>query len=253
MLKVSHLSVSFGALDILKQISFHVREGEWLMLVGPNGAGKSTLLMAIAQLMPYAGSVEIEGRDAAAMKAAERASRMGYLRQDNTVGYHFTVEEIVGLGAYAKRGSWLKSDAAEADLRRVDAAICQVGLSAQKKQSALTLSGGELQRTFIGQLLVQDPPLLLLDEPTSHLDLKYQIETLDLLQSWQREKGRAVVSVVHDLSLALKYGTHALLLDEGIVAAGGPIKEVLTDEHLNRVYGLPVRPFMTDMLGQWKA
>ena len=122
----------------------------------------------------------------------------------------------------------------------------------QRKQSVLTLSGGELQRTFLAQTFCQDPRLLLLDEPTNHLDLVYQKQVFELIQGWLKGPDRAVISVVHDLSLARAYGTRALLLDHGQAAADGAMDEVFSDEVLNRVYRMDVRDWMTRMLTQWK-
>ena len=132
------------------------------------------------------------------------------------------------------------------------AALEQTGLYEQRHQSVLTLSGGELQRTFLAQTFCQDPRLLLLDEPTNHLDLVYQKQVFDLIQSWRQKKDRAVISVVHDLSLARAYGTRAILLDRGRVVADGPMEEVFSDEVLNRVYRMDVREWMMRMLAQWK-
>ena len=132
------------------------------------------------------------------------------------------------------------------------AALEQTGLYEQRHQSVLTLSGGELQRTFLAQTFCQDPRLLLLDEPTNHLDLVYQKQVFELIQSWRQKKDRAVISVVHDLSLARAYGTRAILLDRGRVVADGPMEEVFSDEVLNRVYRMDVREWMMRMLAQWK-
>ena len=138
------------------------------------------------------------------------------------------------------------------DSDKVEQALRMVGLWEMRRQSALTLSGGELQRAFLAQLFVQDPPLLLLDEPTSHLDFNYQIQTLELLDRWRQEEGRAIVSVMHDLSLARKFGSHALLLNKGVAHGFGPLEEILDDQHLNDVYGLDVRRFMKTLLEQWQ-
>ena len=121
------------------------------------------------------------------------------------------------------------------------------------QRSALTLSGGELQRAFLAQVFAQDPKLLLLDEPTNHLDLVYQKQVFALIQDWLKKGHRAVVSVVHDLSLAKAYGSHALLLDRGRVLAFGTVKEVLTRENLARVYKMDVYEWMQRMLEQWEA
>lgn len=251
MLEVRELTVRYGALTIVEGLSFRVKEGEWLMIVGPNGAGKSTALSAVAQAVPYTGEVLLDGKDAKRMKPAERARKMGVLMQKNFAGYAFTVEEVVRLGRYAYASGIFSGRDAE-DAEAVEEALELTGLTAQRGQSVLTLSGGELQRTFLAQVLAQKPRLLLLDEPTNHLDLIYQKQVFELVGAWLQTPGRAVVSVVHDLSLAKAFGTRALLLDHGKTAAMGPVGEVLRPEKLDGVYNMDVSAWMRRMLGQWE-
>ena len=250
MLKVENLSVAHGELTILNGVSFDLAPGEWLMIVGPNGAGKSTLINAITGGVPAKGNVFFEGRDARTMKAHELARGIGVLAQNHFVGYAFSVEEVVRLGRYAYAPTIFSRHSGEE--QAVRAALEQTGLYELRHQSVLTLSGGELQRTFLAQTFCQDPRLLLLDEPTNHLDLVYQKQVFELIQKWLKQEGRAVISVVHDLSLARAYGTRALLLDHGRVMADGPMEKVFSDEVLNRVYGMDVRAWMIRMLAQWK-
>ena len=251
MLEVRGLTVRYGAFTIVDGLSFHVREGEWLMIVGPNGAGKSTVLGAVTQAVPYTGSVLLDGENVKKMKPAQRARKMGVLMKKNFAGYAFTVEEVVRLGRYAYAPGVLSGHGAE-DTEAVEEALKRTGLTAQRGQSVLTLSGGELQRTFLAQVLAQRPRLLLLDEPTNHLDLVYQKQVFELVGEWLRTPGRAVVSVVHDLSLAKAFGTRALLLDHGKTAATGPVGEVLCPEKLDGVYNMDVSAWMRKMLGQWE-
>ena len=250
MLRVENLTVSYGDLTILNNVSFSVEPGEWLMIVGPNGAGKSTLINAVTGGVPARGTVLYEGKNARAMKPHELAHGIGVLAQSHFVGYSFSVEEVVRLGRYAYAPTIFSSHSGEEDA--VKKALEQTGLYAQRRQSVLTLSGGELQRTFLAQTFAQDPKLLLLDEPTNHLDLVYQKQVFELIRTWLQKEGRAVISVVHDLSLARAYGTRALLLDRGSVVADGPMEQVFTDEILNRVYRMDVRDWMSLMLAQWK-
>ena len=250
MLKVENLSVAYGELTILNGVSFDLAPGEWLMIVGPNGAGKSTLINAITGGVPVKGNVFFEGRDARTMKAHELARGIGVLAQNHFVGYAFSVEEVVRLGRYAYAPTIFSRHSGEE--QAVRAALEQTGLYELRHQSVLTLSGGELQRTFLAQTFCLDPRLLLLDEPTNHLDLVYQKQVFELIQKWLKQEGRAVISVVHDLSLARAYGTRALLLDHGRVMADGPMEKVFSDEVLNRVYGMDVRAWMIRMLAQWK-
>ena len=250
MLEVSRLSVQFGQKKIVDGLSFTVEEGQWLMIVGPNGAGKSTALNAVTQGAPYTGRVLFAGQDVAKMKPALRAQAIGVLAQNHFVGYGFTVEEVVRLGRFAYAGGLFGRSQTE-DREKVEQALTLAGLQDKRRQSVLTLSGGELQRTFLAQVLAQDPKLLLLDEPTNHLDLIYQKQIFALIGSWLREPGRAVVSVVHDLSLARSFGTDALLMDHGRQIAHGPAAQVLTPERLNAVYGMDVPAWMRSLYAQW--
>lgn len=251
MLEVKALSVRLGGKTIVDGLNFSVREGDWLMIAGPNGAGKSTALGALTQAVPYTGTVLLDGQNVKTMKSAERARRMGVLMQKNATGYAFTVEEVVRLGRYAYAPGMLSGGGTE-DTAAVEEALELTGLSARRGQSVLTLSGGELQRTFLAQVLAQQPRLLLLDEPTNHLDLVYQKQVFALIERWRCQPGRAVVSVVHDLSLARAFGTRALLMDHGKMAAQGRVEEVLCPEKLDPVYQMDVAAWMRQMLAQWE-
>ena len=249
MLQVQGLSVNSGGRTILDGVSFALEAGQWLMLAGPNGAGKSTLLSAIGQSAPYAGQITLEGRDVRTLKPAKLAREIGVLTQKHQAGYAFTVDEVVRLGRYAYRGGPLgEAD----DGAQVERALAQTGMTALREQSILTLSGGELQRAFLAQVFAQDPRVLLLDEPANHLDLVYQKRIFSLIQAWLAQPGRAVLSVVHDLSLARRYGTHALLLHQGKCVSHGKLADVLTPDNLRQVYEMDVYGWMRDALKQWE-
>ncbi len=251
MLEVKSLNVRYGTLDIVKDVSFSVDAGEWLMIAGPNGAGKSTVINAITLATPYSGQVLLDGQDIRKCKSAELAKSIGVLAQNHFVGYSFTVEEVVRLGRYAySPGIFDKK--CDADEEMVQTALEMTGMAAQREQSVLTLSGGELQRTFLAQVFAQDPKYLLLDEPTNHLDLIYQRQVFSLIKEWLKQGDRAVISVVHDLSLAKKYGTRALLMDKGRTAALGTADEALKRETLKKVYSMDVYEYMKELLGQWE-
>ena len=250
MLKGENITVRYGDYTVLNNLSFHLKEGQWLMLVGPNGAGKSTLIGAISQGAPYTGKILLEGKDIRALKASHLARKVGVLAQKNTVGYAYTVEEVVGLGRYAYTSSFF-SNRDEEGKDRVTEALEMTGLSHLRHASVLTLSGGELQRAFLAQVFAQNPQVLILDEPANHLDLVYQKHIFSLIQEWLKTPGRAVLSVVHDLSLARKYGTHGVLMHKGQSIAQGDLRSVLTPENLAAVYDMDVYRWMRDMLSQW--
>ena len=251
MLKAENITVRFGERTVVDHLSFHLHEGQWLMLVGPNGAGKSTLIETISQGVAYTGNILLEGKDIRRFKAAQLARKVGVLAQKNVVGYAYTVDEVVGLGRYAYRQSFL-SARDDGGKDQVERALSLTGLTNLRHASVLTLSGGELQRTFLAQVFAQNPQILILDEPANHLDLKYQQHIFSLISDWLKTPGCAVISVVHDLSLAKKYGTHAVLMNRGKNISQGKIDEVLTQDNLKTVYDMDVYGWMRDMLEQWR-
>ena len=251
MLKAENITVRFGERTVVDHLSFHLHEGQWLMLVGPNGAGKSTLIETISQGVAYTGNILLEGRDIRRFKAAQLARKVGVLAQKNAVGYAYTVDEVVGLGRYAYTQSFL-STRDDGGKDQVERALSLTGLTDLRHASVLTLSGGELQRTFLAQVFAQNPQILILDEPANHLDLKYQQHIFSLISDWLKTPGRAVISVVHDLSLARKYGTHAVLMNRGKNISQGKIDEVLTQDNLKTVYDMDVYGWMREMLEQWR-
>jgi len=251
MLTGEHITVRYGSRTVVDDLSFRLEEGEWLMLAGPNGAGKSTLIEAIAQGVPYTGSIRWENEDIRTLKGSRLAQRIGVLSQKNHVSYAYTVEEVVELGRYAYKGS-LFSGRDDGGRAMVEKALEMTGLTELRHASMLTLSGGETQRVFLAQVFAQNPRTLILDEPANHLDLKYQQHIFSLIRKWLEEPGRAVLSVVHDLSLARRCGTHAVLMDHGKSIAQGEIREVMAPGYLQQVYGMDVYEWMREMLSQWQ-
>lgn len=210
MLDVDRLSVRYGTKQIVDALSFSVSEGQWLMIAGPNGAGKSTALAAITQGTPYTGRVLFEGQNVRSMKPALRARAIGVLAQNHFVGYGFTVEEVVRLGRFAYAGG-VFGRSREDDAGHVEQALTLTGLQDKRRQSVLTLSGGELQRTFLAQVLAQDPKLLLLDEPTNHLDLLSREWMEDALMDYSE----ALLFVSHDRWFIEKFATRIWCLHDG--------------------------------------
>ena len=251
MLTGKDITVSYDGHVIVDRLSFELREGQWLMLAGPNGAGKSTLIRAISQGTPYTGSILLDGRDMRTYKPAQIARQIGVLAQQHSVGYAYSVEEVVGLGRYAHASGFLSARDEEGE-RLVEEALSLTGLTHLRRASVLTLSGGELQRAFLAQVFAQNPRLLILDEPANHLDLKYQKHIFSLIAQWLKTPGRAVMSVVHDLSLAKRYGTHAVLMDQGKRFAQGRLEEVFTRERLQAVYDMDVYGWMQETLAAWR-
>ena len=251
MLDVKGLTVQYGDFVIVDDVSFSVDSGQWLMIAGPNGAGKSTVVNAISGGAPYKGQIECMGRDIKTYKPHDIAKIIGVLSQRHSVSYPFTVAEIVRLGRYA-HSKGVFAGGSDADEAAVARAVEFTGMAPFLDHSVLTLSGGELQRAFLAQLFAQEPTLLILDEPTNFLDLVYQKQVFALIGEWLKTPGRAVVSVVHDLSLARKYGTDALLLHEGKAVSLGAARGTLSSENLDRVYSMDVFAWMRELLAQWE-
>ncbi len=251
LLDVRNLTVRHGTKTIVNDVCFEVKSGQWLMVVGPNGAGKSTIVNAISKGVAYTGDICFSGTNITVMRPSEMAKNIGVLAQSHNVSYSFTVEEVVKLGRYAY-SSGIFSTTDDNDEAKIRTALERTGMYSIRSQSILTLSGGELQRTFLAQVFAQDPRLLILDEPTNHLDLLYQKQIFELISDWVEEPGRAVISVVHDLSLAKAFGTDAILLSDGSIAASGSIDEVLTNNILSKAYSMDVYQWMEHLLTKWQ-
>lgn len=250
MLELENLTVNIGNRDIVSDVSLKVSEHDLFMVIGPNGAGKTTLFRAVMGMLPYKGKALYAKRDIKDFKPRELAQRIGVLTQKHNPQFAHTVHEIVTLGRYAYHKG-IFSDLTSVDISKIEEAICLTGIGSIMEQSILTLSGGELQRVFLAQLLAQDPDLLILDEPTNHLDIQYQIAIFKILQEWIKQKGRAVLAVVHDLNIVYTYGTKAILMNEGRIHAQGKIEEVLNRECLKAVYKVDVAQWMQSLLKHW--
>lgn len=251
LLEAKKLNVRLGGETILKDLDFSVDEGDWLMIAGPNGAGKTTLVKALSQAVSYSGEVLFGGEDLRRISSREMARLLAVLSQNSAADCPFTAGEIIRLGRYAySKGPF--GSLSEADEEKIMRAADITGTDQLFYRPVSTLSGGEAQRVFLAQVFAQDPKLLILDEPANHLDLVYQKQIFELVRVWLEAPGRAVISVVHDLSLARAFGSRALLMDGGHSAAFGPIRDVLSDENLNRVYSMDVSAWMRYLLEQWK-
>lgn len=234
-LSVDQLAVTLDGHPILQNVSFNVSSGQWVGIIGPNGAGKTTLLRAIGGHLPFEGRIVLEGSPVEEMSAAARARILAFVRQARSLTFNFTVEEFVLLGRTPHRG-WLETYR-RADRERVRDVLARVDLEGFESRSVLSLSGGEMQRVFLAQALVQDADLLLLDEPTAHLDVHYQFSFMEQVRA-QGADDRAVLAVGHDLELAARYADRLLLLDDGELRAEGPPALVLTPDRIATVFGM---------------
>lgn len=242
-IRSEELSLGYRGTPVVFGVTLTLRPGRVTALVGPNGSGKSTLLRAIARLhRTDSGTVTIDSHDgtarpASALSAKEFAREVAMLSQSRPHPSGLSVRDIVTYGRHPYRGRF--AGLGDADREAVDTALELTGLTQMAERSADQLSGGELQRVWLGTALAQDTGVLLLDEPTNHLDLKHQIDTLDLICDLAA-RGTAVGVVLHDLDQAAGVADDVVLLASGRIRAAGTPEEVLTGEHLSEVYGLPI-------------
>ncbi|MCL6615224.1 MAG: bifunctional adenosylcobinamide kinase/adenosylcobinamide-phosphate guanylyltransferase, partial [Firmicutes bacterium] len=234
------LSFSYDGAEILCGLFFGLKKGDFTGLIGPNGAGKTTLLRCLTKLLaPKAGSITLLGQDLLRLSPREIAQKVGVVPQIWHAEFAFTVEEVVLMG----RLPYLRRFQGEtvADRAAAEEAMAQTGILHLAGRAITTLSGGELQRVIIAQALAQSPAVLLLDEPTSHLDLKHQLEITGLIKEIAQRRGMSVFAVFHDLNLAARCCDRLLLMAGGKILADGPPVEVLTPENLVEAYGVEVK------------
>ena len=239
VVRARHLRVALGGVEVVHDVSLDVARGEWLAVVGPNGAGKSTVLRAIAGLVPAAGEIELDGRLLGRLDRRARARLVAFVAQAPTIPPGMTVAEYVLLG----RTPHLRPLAVEGaeDVAVADEVLRRLELRHFAGRGLDTLSGGEQQRVRIARALVQDAPVLLLDEPTTALDVGHQQEVLELVDELRRDRGLTVVATLHDLTLAAQYADRLVLLDQGRAIAAGRAEDVLTEANLALFSGARVR------------
>jgi iron complex transport system ATP-binding protein len=232
------MDLSREGVKILHGVGVEVPKGSWLAVIGPNGAGKSTLLKAVAGLLPYEGSVEVDGRDLRGLPQRALARALAYTPQTPTVPPQMAVREYVLLGRTPHLGYLARPS--RADYAIADSVLARLDLRDFADREVGRLSGGERQRVVVARALAQQAPMLLLDEPTTALDLGHQQQVLELVDDLRHEDGLTVVSTLHDLSVAAQYADHLLLLVGGRAVAYGPASEVLTAESVGEHYNARV-------------
>ncbi|HHY37173.1 MAG TPA: heme ABC transporter ATP-binding protein [Firmicutes bacterium] len=238
-LEIEGISFSYGAEPILDQVSFTVPTGQLLGIIGPNGSGKSTLLRTISRtLKPYLGKVLFESRDMTTMSSLEIARQMAVVPQENQYDFPFTVEEIVMMGRTPHLGRFQREG--PRDRRIVEEALRITNCAHLARKPVTELSGGERQRVTIARALAQEPRILLLDEPTAHLDINHQTEILNIVRRLNRDFNLTVIMVLHDLNLASEYCDQLLLLKDGRIFQIGTPEEIITRENIAAVYGSEV-------------
>jgi len=238
VIELRDLSVSFDGVYAVRGVSTSVETGEWVVLIGPNGAGKTSALRALCGLLPFEGRVLLDGRDTSTLGRRDVARLAAFVPQSPETPSELTVGEYVLLGRTPHIG-YLATEG-RADRIAAERALERLELVAFSDRPLGSLSGGELQRAVIARALAQESQILLLDEPTTSLDLGRQQQALELIDSL-RADGLTVVSTMHDLTLAGQYADRLLLLDRGSIVAEGVAADVLSESNLASYYGAQVR------------
>lgn len=236
-LRAENLTLSYDKKIVARDLSVSIPQGELTVIIGPNACGKSTLLRTLSRLMqPQAGSVWLNGRQIREYPTKEVARQLGLLPQSSIAPGDITVFDLVAHGRYPHQS--LFSRWQEQDQQAVEQAMRSTGVAQLADQPVDTLSGGQRQRVWIAMVLAQQTPLLLLDEPTTWLDITHQIDLLELLRQLNRENNYTLVVVLHDLNHACRYATHLIAMRDGKVVAEGAPKAIVTPELIEEVYGL---------------
>jgi iron complex transport system ATP-binding protein len=238
-LQVACATIGYGEEPVLREISLTVTPGEVLGIVGPNGVGKSTLIRAVSGVInPSAGKVMIDGHDVSQLSPSERARLVAVVPQATQLPEAFTVQDVILMGRTPYLG-WLDRES-ETDYEIASEAMVKTSLSSLSDRYIGELSGGEQQRVLIARSLAQTPSVLLLDEPTAHLDLRHQDEILNLVRSLAIESGLTVLITLHDLNLVARFADRVALLSNGRMRSLGDPEQVLTPEELETVYGIKI-------------
>lgn len=231
------ISLAYDGTPVLRDFDLEIARGEFTAIIGPNGCGKSTLLRAWARLLkPVGGEVLLDGQDIHSLRTTEVARRLALLPQQQRIPAGVTVTDLVARGRFAHQG--LLRRWSPADDEAVAEALTQTRLRRVADRPVDTLSGGQRQRVWIAVVLAQATPLLLLDEPTTYLDIAHQMDVLETVAELHRE-GRTVVAVLHDLAHAARFATRVVAMRDGEIRAEGTPVEVFTPEVLQDVYGWP--------------
>ncbi|MFJ7338562.1 ABC transporter ATP-binding protein [Streptomyces sp. NPDC101110] len=236
-LSAENVTLAYDQRVIAEQLSVEIPDRSFTVIVGPNACGKSTLLRALSRMLkPSEGRVLLDGNVIQSMPAKKVARTLGLLPQSSIAPDGITVADLVGRGRYPHQGI-LRQWSAD-DERVVQESMRQTGVAELGDRYVDELSGGQRQRVWIAMALAQQTPLLLLDEPTTYLDIQHQIDVLDLCAELHEEQGRTLVAVLHDLNHAARYATHLIALREGRVIAEGAPKDIVTAELVEEVFGL---------------
>lgn len=230
---VSHDNVT----NHLNGVSTTIQQGKVTTIIGPNGCGKSTLLSVLSRSnLPKAGVASLANRDLVLYKPKEFAKKLAIVYQQNDVPKDLTIEKLVGFGRLPYKTLLQRNE--QEDLRAIDWALTVTNLIDKRHKDLEALSGGERQRVWIAMALAQQSEILCLDEPTTYLDIYYQIELLELVKSLNEQHGLTIVMVLHDINQAIRYSDEIIMMKDGNIIAEGPPRKVITKEVIKEVYGV---------------
>ncbi|BAL82882.1 putative iron compound ABC transporter ATP-binding protein [Selenomonas ruminantium subsp. lactilytica TAM6421] len=237
VLQADHLRLEYGRQLVAEDLSLTIRRAQITAIIGPNGSGKSTLLKAMARLLPpAAGRLTLLGKDLWQLSEKQAAQKIAFMPQSAILPPDLTVAEVVRMGRLPHRSFWSSFQAADEE-------ICQqvmelTGLTSYAQRPLGSLSGGERQRARLALALAQQPEILLLDEPTTYLDIRHQLELMNIVQELHRSLGLTVLMVLHDLNQAVRYSQRLVALKKGRIIADGPVVDVFDSELVRELYGV---------------
>lgn len=238
-IEVKNLKFGYKKNLVLKDLSFDIKKGMFLSIVGPNGSGKSTILKLLNNIYyTKSASISIEGKDINSFKKKDLARKMALVPQDTIINYEFTVEEVVLMGRHPYKGRFEREDTNDFEI--VEDALKLTDTLYLKNRMITEISGGERQRVLIARAIAQEPSIILLDEPTAHLDINHQVEILNLLQRLNKEKGTTIVLVIHDINLGIRYSDEIIMLNKGEILGRGRPEKVITKDNIALAYNLKV-------------
>lgn len=239
-LEVTDLGYEYSEKKVLESISFNVRPGEILGILGPNGCGKTTMLKNLNRnLSPHRGCILLDGTDLEEMHKRDIAKRIASVPQSNEIRFAFTVREMVEMGRMPFQEAF-RGNSSE-DERIVDESMELTGISGMSDRLINTMSGGERQRVIIARAIAQSPEIILMDEPTLHLDINMQFEVLDLVSDLAKRKGLTVIIVSHDLPMVARYCDRMILIHDRTVYAEGTPEKILTPENMRTVFNIDAK------------
>lgn len=237
ILSAKELTLGYGKTDIVRGVTLTIHRAEIVTIIGPNGSGKSTLLKALARILPLrSGRIELEGQDIWEQPMRQVAQRIAFLPQSADLPADITVMELVRMGRLPHRGFW--DGFSQTDAEASESALRQTGLLSFAGRPLTALSGGEQQRVRLAMALAQQPEILLLDEPTTYLDICHQLALMELVERLHDTLGLTVIMVLHDLNQAMRYSSHLVAIADGRVMADGVPEDVFTCDLVRNLYGV---------------